>query len=174
MTKNRKSGEQKIAAKCSVGRSDLRRGFSSHSLNLVVICTERLPMADLKSYGMEALEIHADHLNSLSTPDPDASVRYDILADALVWSDETIDSTPNDLINGLRQLRHYRTHVMLNALNPDGDVWLHCRSLFPDWVGFIPDRHMRTTELLSIYRRGDVSSRWCLRQWERESQGADK
>ena len=32
-----KNGEQKIAAKCSVGCSDLRGDFSSHSLNLVVI-----------------------------------------------------------------------------------------------------------------------------------------
>lgn len=139
-----------------------------------VICTEWLPVADLKSYGMEALELHADHLNSISLPNPEASIRYDMLADALVWSDETTDSTSNDVFDGLRQLRHYRTHVMLNDSEPDGDVWLHCRSLFPEWVGFLPARHKPTTELLSIYRRGDVSSRWCLRQLEHESHAEDK
>ena len=131
-------------------------------------------MADLKTYGMEALEMYADHLSSLSTRDPQANIRYDILADALVWSDETTDSTPNDVIDGLRQLRHYRTHVLLNDSEPDSDVWLLCRSLFPDWVGFLSDRHKQSTELLSIYRRGDVSSRWCLRQLERESHAEDK
>ncbi|MCC9604238.1 hypothetical protein LOC67_27100, partial [Stieleria sp. JC731] len=139
-----------------------------------VICTEWLSMADLKSFGMEALEMHADHLNSLSTPDPDANIRYDILADALVWSDETVESTPNDLLDGLRQLRKYRTHVMLTDSEPDSDVWLHCQSLFPDWVGFLPSRHKQTAELLSVYRRGDVSIRWCLRQLERESHADDK
>lgn len=131
-------------------------------------------MADLKLYGMEALEMHAHHLNSLSTPDPSVSIRYDVLADALVWSDETDASTPNDVIDGLRQLRHYRTRMMLAGSEPDGDVWLHCQSLFPDWVGFLPARHNQTTELLSIYRRGDVSSRWCLRQLERECHAEDK
>ncbi|QDT10529.1 hypothetical protein [Planctomycetes bacterium K23_9] len=148
----------------------------AYSVMSDVICIGCDPMADLKSYGMEALEIHADHLNSLCTPDTDASVRYDMLADALVWSDETGYSTPNDVIDGLRQLRHYRTHVMLNDSEPepDGDVWLHCRSLFPKWVGFLPARHNQTPELLTIYRRGDVTSRWCLRQLERESHAEGK
>lgn len=131
-------------------------------------------MADLESYGMEALEVHANHLNSLSTPDLDANIRYDILADSLVWSDETTDSTPNDVSDGLRQLRHYRTHAMLNDSEPDSDVWLHCRSLFPEWVGLLPARYMQTRELLSIYRRGYVSSRWCIRKLERETNAEEE
>lgn len=130
-------------------------------------------MVDLEIYGMKSLELYAAHLNSISVSDPDAKINYDILADALVWSDETGDSTSIDVIWGLRQLRHYRTHVLLKDIEPDNDVWQHCQSLFPNWIGFLPERRKPTPELLAIYRRGDVSSRWCLRQLERESEARD-
>ena len=127
-------------------------------------------MVDLETYGMKALQFHAYHLNSIHVPDSEAKIEYDILADALVWSDETLVSTPTDVIQGLRQLRHYRTHVMLNDIEPTNALWRHCQSLFPKWIGFLPERHKPTPDLLTIYRRGDVSSRWCLRQLERESE----
>ena len=130
-------------------------------------------MVDLETYGMSALQLHAAHLNSICVSDSEAKIDYDILADALVWSDETEKSTPTDVIHGLRQLRHYRTHVMLNDIQPNNDVWRHCQSLFPNWVGFLPERHKPTPELLTIYRRGDVSARWCLRQMERKSEAHD-
>ncbi len=120
-------------------------------------------MVDLETYGMKALEVYAAHLNAISVSSPNAEIRYDILADALIWSDETNNATPSDVFDGLRQLLHYRTHVMLNDMEPNGDVWLHCRSLFPDWIGFLPERRKRTPELLALYRRGSVASRWCTR-----------
>lgn len=126
-------------------------------------------MVDLNTYGMIALETHASTLDSLCEPNLSASIGYDVLADALVWSDETNDSTPVDVIHALRQLRHCRTHVMLENHKPNGDVWRHCQTLFPNWVGFLPERQRPTPELLAEYRRGDVSSRWCLRQLERDS-----
>ena len=130
-------------------------------------------MVDLEKFGMEALEHYAAHLNSISVTEIHTTISYDILADALVWSDEINELTPTDVIHALRQLRHYRTHVMLNDIMPDNEVWQHCRSLFPNWIGFLPERHQQTTELLKIYRRGDVSSRWCLRQLERQSEACD-
>jgi hypothetical protein len=79
-------------------------------------------MVDLEKYGMEALEHYAAHLNSISVSDVHTTISYDILADALVWSDETNELTPTDVIHALRQLRHYRTHVMLNDITPDSEV----------------------------------------------------
>jgi hypothetical protein len=125
-------------------------------------------MVDLETYGMAALAIHAAHLNAISVPDPNATIDYDILAGALIWSDETVESTPIGVIHGLRQLRHYRTHVMLNDIEPDSDVWQLCRLLFPNWIGFLPERRRPTPHLLAVYRRGDVSTKWCLRKLERE------
>ena len=130
-------------------------------------------MVGLETYGMNALETHASHLNSLCEPDANATIDYDVLADAIIWSDETNDATPIDVIHALRQLRHYRTHVMLENDEPNNDVWRHCLTLFPHWVGFLPERRTPTPELLDEYRRGDVSSRWCLRQLERESEAND-
>lgn len=57
-------------------------------------------MVDLEVYGMTALEIHAAHLNAICVPERSAAISYDILADALVWSDETIKSTPIAVIQG--------------------------------------------------------------------------
>lgn len=128
---------------------------------------------DLQRYGMAALQIHAAHLNAICTPDPNAAVAYDMLADALIWSDETVDSTPIDVIHALRQLRHYRTHVMLHDIDPDNDVWQHCHLLFPEWVGFLPERRKPTPELLAQYRRGDISTTWCLRKIESEMDATD-
>ncbi len=126
-------------------------------------------MVDLAIFGMDGLELHAAHLDAFCVADAAATIKYDILAGALVWSDETDASTPSAVIDGLRQLRHYRTHVMLHGIEPDNDVWRHCQSLFPNWVGFLPERHTPTPALLAIYRRGEVSARWCLRQLERDS-----
>jgi hypothetical protein len=127
-----------------------------------------MQMVDLETFGMIALEIHASHLNAICHPAPNAAISYDILADALIWADETIESTPMDVIGALRQLRHYRTHVMLQNIEPDNDVWRYCYGLFPNWNGFLEERRKPTSELLAEYRKGDISSRWCLRKLERE------
>jgi hypothetical protein len=123
---------------------------------------------DLAYYGMQSLESHTDHLNSLCIPAPNASISYDLLAGALIWSDETNDKTPIKVIHALRQLRHYRTHVMLTNESPNPAVWEHCKKLFPNWVGFRPERYTATPELLEFYRREEINSRWCLRKLERD------
>lgn len=128
-------------------------------------------MVDLETYGMTALQTYASHLNAICVADPHAAVDYDVLADALIWPDETVEATPFDVISALRQLRHYRTHLMLHDLEPDNEVWRHCHGLFPDWIGFLPERRKPTPELLARYRRGEISSRWCLRQLKREMDG---
>ena len=157
---------------CTEGRepSGLEMACLSRVLGDVRRYVSRLNlMVDLRIYGMNALETHASHLDSLCESDANATNGYDVLADALIWSDETSDATPVDVIHALRQLRHYRTHVMLGNDTPNSDVWRYCQTLFPNWVGFFPGRRKPTPELLAEYRRGDVSSRWCLRQLESET-----
>jgi len=123
---------------------------------------------NLKEYEMEVLEIDAAHLNAICVPDPEAKIFYDIWSDALVWSDEQLESTTTEVIWGLRTLRYYRTHLMLDNAEPDNEVWDYCRLLFPNWVGFLPERRKPTLGLSAVYRRGEVSSRWCLRKLDRE------
>ena len=40
---------------------------------------------DLKYYGLDQLATHADHLNSLDTPNPSATAKYEIMSGALIW-----------------------------------------------------------------------------------------
>lgn len=122
----------------------------------------------LAYYGMEALKSHAEHLNSLCIPTPNASPDYHLLADAIIWPDETNGKTPTEVREALRQLWHYRTHVMLTNESPNPAVWEHCKKLFPNWVGFRPERCTATPELLEFYRREEISKRWRLRKLERE------
>lgn len=107
-------------------------------------------------------------LNCIDTPDPNATVRYDTMSDALIWSDETTSQMPTELIWSLRIVFSFRTHLILGTKIDDTTVWDHYNLIFPRWVGFSSDRRMSTPELLAVYRRGDVSSRWCLRRLERE------
>jgi hypothetical protein len=125
-------------------------------------------MIDLKQYGLHPLEEHAAGLNMLCVPDDNAVVKYDLLAGALLWSDETDKATPFDVTSALRFLWHIRTLIMLDRASTDHEFWKTCQALFPCWVGFLPERRTPTPELLAAYRRGEVSMRWCLRQAERE------
>jgi hypothetical protein len=121
---------------------------------------------------MDELELQAAHLNSINTVEPDAKPAYDAWSGAIVWSDETNSETTTETIWALRQLFAYRTHLMQNKTGIDNDVWRYCQSLFPAWIGFLPQRCEYTSEIAAEYRRGSVSARWCLRQMERESNGA--
>lgn len=127
-----------------------------------------MPDSELSKYGLCEIAKHAHSLNAIDTPDPLASISYDVLAGAVIWSDETNATIPVEVVWELRILRHYRTHLMLNDLEPSHSVWEECVALFPDWVGFLPERRQATMQLRDVYRRGDVSTCWCLRQIDRE------
>jgi hypothetical protein len=124
---------------------------------------------DLIYDSLYQLTTHADHLNAIDTPDPGATVKYEILSGALIWSDETRRDTPVYVVWAIRELFAYRTLLMLNDIEPDNDRWAQCVRLFPNWVGFLPERRKRTPELLREYRRGRISLRRCLRELDRET-----
>ncbi|HEY4262917.1 MAG TPA: hypothetical protein VGM98_22345 [Schlesneria sp.] len=123
---------------------------------------------DRKYDALYQLTEHADHLNAICTPDPLATVTYEMMSGALIWSDETRPDTPTYVIWALREIFHHRTQLMLKNLEPENEVWPKLVSLFPDWVGFLLERRKPTPELLAEYRRGDITARWCMRNWERE------
>jgi hypothetical protein len=122
----------------------------------------------------QTLADHAAQLNALSSPGEGPKVSYEVMSGALIWSDETDGKTPIELIWALRYLVAYRTSLMLNRPREElRPMWDHGLSLFPDWVGFRPERRQPTPHLLQIYRRGDVSLRKCLRRLERELDRGD-
>ena len=123
---------------------------------------------DFATYGMEEVEANAALLNSLSEPDPNAKPQYDILSDAIIWTDEKNPSLNSELIGAMRQVWHFRTYCMLRGDRIDNDVIAKCVRLFPNWIGFLPERWNPTPEILAEYRRGDITARWCLRNLHRE------
>lgn len=114
------------------------------------------------------LSTHAERLNAIDTPDPGARAYYEIMSGALIWPDEIRSDTPLYAVWSLRFLWAYRTRLMLNEVEPDNDFWAKCVTLFPNWIGFLPDRRKQTPELLAEYRRGEISLKRCLRKAERE------
>ena len=129
-----------------------------------------LPMFEenIQPVGLEQLFEHSEHLNSIDRVDSSAVVQYDIMSGSLIWSDETLDETPLSVISALRQIFAYRTYLMNENAEPDNEIWFRCVNAFPSWIGFLPERRTMTPELAAEYRRGDVSTKWCLRQFERE------
>ena len=57
---------------------------------------------------------YADHLNAICTPGFRPKVFYELMSGALVWSDETNEETPIEVIWALRFLWACRTALMLN------------------------------------------------------------
>lgn len=126
------------------------------------------------TYGMESLETHAAVLNAICEPDPLATPCYEIMSGALVWTDEKHPSLTSDIIFSLRQLWNFRTRCILQDERPENDFVARCVILFPNWIGFLPERWIPTPAALAEYRRGDVSLRWCLRHSDCDEKNENK
>jgi hypothetical protein len=116
---------------------------------------------------------YAAHLDGIRRRGLFASPFYDVMSGALVWTDEKNRRTPVEVVWALRCLWAYRTSLMLNKPRVDcEEFWSFGLERFPHWVGFRPRRRVPTPRLLRLYRRGDVGTRRCLRQLEREAADA--
>ena len=118
---------------------------------------------DLKKYGMEELEMQREHLNLINTVSPNAVPNFDVMSGAIIWSDETTPQTPTKVIWALRLLFSYRTKLMREESCRYGEAWVYCQTLFPNWIGFLPERRIYTSEVQEEYRRGYTSMKWCIR-----------
>lgn len=109
----------------------------------------------------QTLAAYAERLNATKSPATDATVFYETMSGALVWSDEMDDRTPVRLIWALRFLVAYRMSLMLSKPRDElRPLWDFSQSLFPNWVGFGLERRAPNPELLDVYRRRDT-------RWER-------
>jgi hypothetical protein len=93
--------------------------------------------------------------DSLDTRRPDATLGYDLFADAVYWSDELPDhaSLPFDLdVTLIRPMLRHRTCTMLGLESSFGRCWEIALGLFPSWVGFAPDRVHPAAEVLDSAR----------------------
>jgi hypothetical protein len=90
---------------------------------------------------------HLDAITEQRVPQP----MRDILADGLIWRDETIDATPFEVISALRLVWHHRTGIIIGEQRRFAETWQLARGLFPHWVGFHPERCRPSTELADFY-----------------------
>ena len=95
----------------------------------------------------------ADRMQKLK-PAPEATVFYELMSDALVWSDEIPDLETGRIsdFHCLRFVFRFRTTLMMGK--PDErfqSLWDEANTLFPNWPGFDP--HRRAVEHRPVYER---------------------
>jgi len=102
-------------------------------------------MAQLARIARVIDSVHVQH---------DAKRGYDILSDALTWSDEYPQTFGgrSEEFDCVRILLRYRTSVLTG--DPDEllqPYWKRAKQLFPNWAGFEPSRRVPTDKLLQFY-----------------------
>ena len=103
----------------------------------------------------QQLGLIAESMNAMKWQH-DAVVSYDLLSDALHWSDEIPplgSHRPKDYWC-LRCLLRYRTTLILGQ--PDREFeeyWIVGKEAFPEWAGFYPSRCEPDQELAALYRQ---------------------
>jgi hypothetical protein len=106
---------------------------------------------------------------------PEATILYDVMSDALIWSDESPDFRVLRTINGWQILRfvfRYRTQVILGdpeGINAGAEgcarlilaesrvAWNEARRLFPEWPGFHTGRY--SPDLRRVYESLSAESK---------------
>ena len=86
--------------------------------------------------------------------DPAAKLYYELMSDALVWSDELLRTGRAREHWCLRPVFRYRTGLILGIeLTEFREPWLLAKSIFPNWIGFVSNRCERSVSLEEQYRR---------------------
>lgn len=103
---------------------------------------------------IEPLRQYAGRLNRIDAPSPEATPFYEIMSGGLVWSDEKISDIPSEAIWALRPLFAYRASLILGEPEEKWrSYWNECRTLFPRWIGFHPDRQRQAPELVICLKK---------------------
>jgi hypothetical protein len=109
--------------------------------------------------SLAALEAAAPYFRLVTRPDPQARPRYDMLSDAVVWLDEGPDLPPNLNAWCLRQLWRCRTCKIIGIPVEHEALWDRAKELFPEWIGFLPERSAASPENVDVYRQGVAALR---------------
>lgn len=111
------------------------------------------------SERLQELRALAPVLNQLSA-DPHARVHYELMSDALIWSDEL---PPDQECPCLRGVFRYRTTLMLGKPEEKyREGWEILQRLCPRWPGFLPSRRESDASKLQHYEdsRARLLSEW--------------
>ena len=81
-----------------------------------------------------------------------ASLNYDMMADAIWWSDERPNFDHPEDHWCLRPVFRYRTTLILDSPDPKWlPFWERSLELFPDWPGFHPSRVTSNPKLMAFH-----------------------
>jgi hypothetical protein len=110
-------------------------------------------MSQMEAEPLTQLRVIADRMRELKTV-PTATVFYELMSDALVWSDEIPDLASGDVsvFHCLRFVFRFRTTLIMGK--PDErfrNLWDEAKILFPNWPGFELGR--QSVEHLPVYER---------------------
>ena len=101
---------------------------------------------------------------------PQATCYYEVMSDALVWSDEFPKGRGFLKIPGwsiIRVVLGFRTELILGQPNEQfWEYWDEALRLFPEWPAFDPKR--RSPELREVFREMSASSNAELDEIERD------
>ena len=99
------------------------------------------------------LKLIASDLEQLKI-DPAATLHYEVMSDALVWSDELIRDRRARDIWCMRPVLRYRTGLILGLDFAEfRETWNTARITFPRWIGFVQERCERSAPLELLYRK---------------------
>lgn len=103
----------------------------------------------------EALRLVAPVLSELKV-DPQARLGYELMSDALIWSDELPPpANREDAVidtNCLRGVFRYRTSLMLGEpVEKYRASWDELKRLCPNWPGFLPERARHDPARIKYY-----------------------
>ena len=106
----------------------------------------------------ERLESIAAQMNSLRRS-WFAHLKYDMMADALWWSDERPDFAAAEDHWCLRPVFRYRTALIVgDSADEWFQIWARAQELFPKWPGFHRSRTSPNPKLADFYKRQSKSS----------------
>lgn len=118
---------------------------------------------------LRILAAHAARLDVQCNPAPGSAPFDELMSGALLWPDECPVDAPVELAWALRPVFAFRTSLMLGRPRLEfAALWGHAIRLFPNWVGFRPERRAPEPGLLRVYRRGERRMAACLRLTEQD------
>ena len=103
--------------------------------------------------SIEQLATIAEIMNSQRF-DKDATVSYDLMSDALVWSDEFPQLFGRRLRDFwcIRPVLRHRTLIIISKLDHVHELyWKEAITRFPNWAGFDPSRRDTSGPLAALF-----------------------
>ncbi len=99
----------------------------------------------------------AEYFRAIRVCDPGAGPQYDVLADAIVWPDE-LPAGRFGACTCIRFVWRSRTCRLIGLAPEYEEWWRRALELFPEWIGFLPERNTASTELTEMFHQWRAAS----------------